>query len=247
MCISPCAARLGRHGVFLEFSKTKETHVGVLEDFNFSGVVPSVLNFSNMSTLKHELAETTLSNTTTNGLRKSSVEQELMPNVVLSLGATTEVELGSKDLRVDTDTHGGKFKRHAKERVPDKEVTVQSMSSIGAGSQPIIVVRSTAVVTEFTIGLLATNSHEEDGTMFLAHNVLALLWGGIGVLLDQLVSIAKDDVFRKARLDVVLGTDDLVRVVHGLVDVLDRRLEGFNIAVSRGNNLFPVPLVDIPV
>ena len=206
-----------------------------------------MLHFSDMSALKHELAETTLSNAATNSLGESTIEQELVPDVFLSLGATAEVKLGGQDFRVDTDTHGGKFKRHAKERVPDKEVTVQSMSSVGADSQPVIVVRGTAVVTEFTIGLLATNSHKEDGTMFLAYNVFALLGGGIGVLLDQLIRVAKDNVFREARLDVVLGTDDLVRVVHGLVDVLDRVLEGVDIAVGGGDDLFPIPLVDVPV
>lgn len=69
-CLFAC---LGRD--FLELSKTKEAHVGVLHDFNFGGVVPSVLNFSDMRTLEHELAQTTLSNTTTNCLGEGTVEQ----------------------------------------------------------------------------------------------------------------------------------------------------------------------------
>ena len=71
--VRACLLGLGRD--FLELSKTKEAHVGVLHDFNFGGVVPSVLNFSNMRTLEHELAETTLSNTTTDCLGEGTVEQ----------------------------------------------------------------------------------------------------------------------------------------------------------------------------
>ena len=238
---------LGRDALFLELSKTKETHVGVLQDLNLGGVVPSMLDFSNVSTLEHELAETALSNTTSNGLGKSAVKQHAVPDGFLAFGATAEVKLGGKNLWVDSDTHGGKLKGHAKERVPDKEVAVQSMASVGADRQPVIIVGGTTVVTEFAVGLVSTNSHEEDGAMFLADNVFALLGGGIGVLLDQFVGIAKDNILRKARLDVVLGTDDLVSVVNGLVDVLDRVLEGFDIAIRRRDDLFPVPPVDVPV
>ena len=235
------------HGIFIVLSKTQELNVVLgLHYFHLGWVVPSMLDFTNVRTLKHELTEATLSNASTNSLGESAIEQELMPNVVLALGATAEVKLGGKNLWVDSDTHGGKLKGHAKERVPDKEVAVQSMASVGADRQPVIIVGGTTVVTEFAVGLVSTNSHEEDGAMFLADNVFALLGGGIGVLLDQFVGIAKDNILRKARLDVVLGTDDLVSVVNGLVDVLDRVLEGFDIAIRRRDDLFPVPLVDVP-
>ena len=245
--VGDARVHLGRDALlFLVFAKTKETHVGALEDLDFGGVPPGVLDFTNMGALQHELAETTLADTSANGLGKSTVEQHAVPDIFLAFGASTEVKLGGEDLRVDTDTHGGELKRHLEEGVPDKQVTVQSVSAVGALGQPVIVVGSTTVVTQFTIGLLATNSHKEDSSVFLAENVFTLLGGGIRVLLDHVIRVGKDNLPRQARLDVVFGADELVGVVDSLVDVLDRALERVDIAVGRVDDLFPVPLIHVP-
>lgn len=98
-----------------ELSKAKKTNVGVLENFHFRRIVPTMLDFSNVGTVQHELAETRLANATTNGLGESAIEQHLMPDQLLALGATAQVELGFQDLGVDADTHGGKFKGHFQE------------------------------------------------------------------------------------------------------------------------------------
>lgn len=82
--------------------------------------------------------------------------------------------------------------------------------------------------------------------MLFADNIFTFLRGGIRVLLDQVIRVAEHDLLGEAGLDVVLGTDDLVSVIDGLVNVLDSRLESFDIAICWGDDLFPVPLVDVP-
>jgi len=204
-----------------------------------------MLNFSDVSTLEHELAETTLSNSPTDSLWQSSVQQHAVPDELLAFGALAQLQLLLQGLRVDTNTHRRQLEGHFQKWVPDEKITVHTKSSVGTGGDPVIIIGSTTVVTEFAVLFLSADSHEEDSTVFLADDIFTLLRGGIGVLLQHLVGRDEGDFLGEEDLHSVLFADKLVGVIDGLVDISDGCLEGVDVAILILDYLFPVPLIDI--
>jgi hypothetical protein len=239
--------KTSRHGVFIEFSETQETNIVFLKDFHLARIVPSVLDLTNMGALQHELTHATLSDTSTDGLWEFTIQKHLMPGEILSFRASAEVKLLDQDFRTDTDSHGGELERTVKQGVPDEQVPIDSSSAIGPESGPVVVVGGSAVMTKIAIFLISTDSNQEDSTVFLAKNILALLGGGIGVLLEHLVGSGKVDILGKDGRHAVLLADNYVCFVHSLVDIFDCVLQVVHIAVLGRNDLLPIPLVDIAI
>ena len=240
-------AKLLAHGgrVGIEFSKAEEIDLALLENLHLLGVVPTVLDLTNMSTAEHELASTALADTTANGLGKSSVKEHLVPDKVLAFRDLAQIELLHQNLGVDADAHGRQLEGLLEKRIPDEEVTVETVSAIGALGNPIVVVGSTSVMTELAIFLESTDADEEDGLVLLAQNVLALLGGGMRVVTDHIVGGGEVNFFRKKGLISILLADGLLGVVHGLVDALDGLLQVLDVAILGINMLLPVELIDI--
>ena len=92
--------------VILKFTKPQKTNVGILENVHFGRVVPSVLAFSNVSALQHELAQSALTDATANCLGEGTIEEHLMPNAFLAFGDAAQVQLRLQDFGVDANTHG---------------------------------------------------------------------------------------------------------------------------------------------
>ena len=231
--------------VGLEFSKAEEIDLALLEDLHFLGIVPSMLDLANMSTTQHELAGTALTDTTADGLGKSSVKKHLVPNKILALRNMAQVQLLEQYLGVNADAHRRQLERLLKDRVPHQEISIEAKSTIRALRDPIIVVRGAAVMTKLSIFLHTTDTDEENGLVLLAQNVLALLGSGMRVLLDHVIRGSEVDLLGKDRFDTKLLLHRLLGVIKGLVDALDSLLQVLDVAILGINVLLPVELINV--
>jgi len=233
------------HGIFVEFSETEEADAVFLEKLNFGGVVPSMLDFTDVSTPEHKLTEATLSDASTNRLGECSVKQHSVPDVILAFGAAAQVKLLVARIGVDSDPHRRELERRLKDWVPNKDVAVQSSAAVGTGGDPIIVIGGPSVVTELPVSLDATDAHEENGTMLPAQNVFSLFGGGVGVLLDHFIRVGKVNILREARRHPVRRADDLMGFINRLINILDCFFQVVNIPFVFRDDLLPIPLVDV--
>ena len=240
-------AKLLAHGgrVGIEFSKAEEIDLALLENLHLLGVVPTVLDLPDVGTAQHELAGTALADTTANGLGKSSIEEHLVPDKVLAFRDLAQIELLHKNLGVDADAHGRQLEGLLEKRIPDEEVTVETVSAIGAFRDPIVVVGSTSVMTELAIFLESTDADEEDCLVLLAQNILTLLGGGMRIVTDHVVRCGEVKFLGEQGFIPVLLADGLLGIVHGLVDALDGLLQVLNVAILGINVLLPIELIDV--
>ena len=110
---------------------------------------------------------------------------------------------------------------------------------------PVVVVRGASVVTELSVFPRSTDPNQKDGAVLFAENVFALLGGGMGMRLDHVVRGGKEDIFGEDGRNAKLLGNDLLGVVDSLVDLSDGVFEVVNVAIFRGDDLLPVPLVNV--
>ena len=132
-----------------------------------------------------------------------------------------------------------------KDRVPHQQISIEAETTIGAFRDPIIVIRSATIVTKLSILLHTTDTNEEDSLVLLAQNVLPLLGGGVGKLLNHVIRGSKMNLLGKDRLDTELLLHRLLGVIEGLVNSLDSLLQVLDVAILGINMLLPVELIDI--
>ena len=231
--------------VGLEFSKAEEIDLALLEDLHFLGIIPSMLDLANMSTTQHELAGTALTDTTADGLGKSSVEKHLVPNEILAFWDLAQIELLHQNLGVDADAHRRQLEGLLEKRIPDEEVAVETVSTVGTLGDPIVIVGSTAIMAELAIFLESTDANEEDGLVLLAQNVLTLFGGGVRIVTDHIVRGGEVNFFGEQGLISILLADGLLGIVHSLVDALDGLLQVLDVAIFRLEDLLPIELIDV--
>ena len=104
--------------------------------------------------------------------------------------------------------------------VPDENIAIETISAIGTFGDPIIIIGSTSVVTKSSILLHTSNTHEEDGFVLFAEDVLTLLGGGMGVFLHHRIRVGEDQFLRKDRFDSVFLANGLFSIVDSFVDGL---------------------------
>mmetsp|Transcript_20282 Transcript_20282/g.26169 ORF Transcript_20282/g.26169 Transcript_20282/m.26169 type:complete len:207 (+) Transcript_20282:674-1294(+) len=100
-------------------------------------------------------------------------------------------------------------------------------------------------MAKFTIFLPATDTHQEHSTVLFADYVFTFLRTGIGVLLHQLITGAEGDFVREESLHAILLAHKIVSVQDRFVHIIDCTLQSFNIAIFFGDDLLPIPLVNV--
>lgn len=83
--------------------------------------------------------------------------------------------------------------------------------------------------------------------MFFTDEILALLGSGVGVFFQEFIGGTKGDLLGKERLEAKLFGHLLVSVVDGLINFLDRILQGIDVAILLVDDLLPIPLIDVAV
>ena len=148
---------------------------------NLLRVVPAVLHLTDVGTSQEELTRAALADAAADGLGESAVKKHPVPNELLSLRNMTQIQLLEQYLGVDADAHRRQFKRLLKDGVPHQEISVETKAAIGTLRDPIVVIRSAAVMAELSILLHSTDTDKENGLVLLAQDVLAFLgsraWG----------------------------------------------------------------------
>mmetsp|Transcript_17 Transcript_17/g.26 ORF Transcript_17/g.26 Transcript_17/m.26 type:complete len:243 (+) Transcript_17:676-1404(+) len=119
------------------------------------------------------------------------------------------------------------------------------MSTIGPWGGPIVVIGSTSIVFQSSIGLEATDSHQEDSTMLFTKDVLTFLGGSSGVLFNHLFGGGENKFFGQDRVVTEFFADCFFCVDDRLVDILNCLLQVFNVTFGGIHDLFPIPLIDV--
>src|SRR5210317_1240250 len=92
--------------IALKLTQTQQFDSILLHNINLGRIVPSMLNFTNMTSSQQELARTTLSNPPTNSLGQCPIQEHLVPNKLFAFIHTAQIQLLQEYLGVNTDTHG---------------------------------------------------------------------------------------------------------------------------------------------
>ena len=95
------------------------------------------LYLTDVRTIQQKHAETRLTDTTTDGVRKLTLEQHLMVWKICTLLTAGLLQLRTQRSLVDTNTHGADLQCTVERRIPEQDVAVQC---------PVIIVRCTTIV-----------------------------------------------------------------------------------------------------
>ena len=93
---------------------------------------------------------------------------------------------------------------------------------------------------------LVADLHDTHGAFLAADQILALLGGLVGIHCFQLVSRDEEDVVRKDLFNVIVADRHvLLSLSEDAVDAAYDILKRVHIALISGDDLLPVPLVDV--
>ena len=115
------------------------------------------LDFTNVSLMKQYHTQTALTDTATNAQRQLVVQELLMEVKLLSILLALQLKLTQQTLLVNTDTHRTELETATQNRIPDKDITIQSHLAVLSHGAPVIIVRSSAIMF-LAIAQLAANA-----------------------------------------------------------------------------------------
>ena len=190
-----------------------------------------------MGAAHHQHAKTALADAAADGQGQLVVEELFVEGQLPAVIAAGDLQLVVQGSSVHTDAHGGDLQSAAQHIIPEEDVAVEL---------PVIIVGGAAVV-----GLagaeLAADLHDAGGAVLLDEGLLTLgASGQVGVHILQ--CLGGDEGHFPAQVGVKLGIADLqpvVGVADGTDDGTDDELQVLGIAVVTGDDLLPVPLVDV--
>ncbi len=189
-----------------------------------------------MRAAEHQHTQARLADAAANRQRQLAVEQRLVEGQLAAILAAGFLELARKALCVDADAHGADFKGAIKHFVIEKNVAVQL---------PVVIVGRAAVVL-FAGAERFADLHDERGAVLAGDFVFALRRGQVGVHILQLLAGDEKHAARKLCADFgKLPFEGVARHADRIDDARDRLLEVIDIPVGGGDDLLPVPLVDI--
>ena len=202
-------------------------------------------NFADMGTAEEEHAETGLADTATHGLGQFAGQELAVEVEFEAFLQLADLELLTEHFGVDADAHGGDFEGSFEDGVPDEDIAVESTSAGRVGCRPVVVVGSPAVV-DCSVGQLAADAGDEDSLVFGADEVLTLLHVDIGPTLLEFFGCDEEDVLWQDGADMgVDGGDVELGSADAIVDRADDVVQGFQVSLVGGDDLLPVPLVDV--
>mmetsp|Transcript_21606 Transcript_21606/g.37113 ORF Transcript_21606/g.37113 Transcript_21606/m.37113 type:complete len:237 (-) Transcript_21606:602-1312(-) len=196
------------------FSVTKDVDVGASLQFSRQagqldslggtrcddlGRPPPMLHFPHVDGAEHEHAQPRLADATANALGHPAAEQLGVPREPLPLGRVRQNELLAHCVGVHSNAHARQLKRSLEHRMPHENVTIQTCAAVWARGDPVVVVWSSAVVAKFSVGQIATDSHEENSSVLLAEKGFSAFWGLVRHFCDGLVGRVKCNFLRKYR------------------------------------------------
>ena len=198
-----------------------------------------------MGCSEHVHAQTGLTDAAAEGLREFASQQGFVERELSAFHAPADFQLTQQGFGVNANAHRGQFVGGFQNRVPDDDVAVESDSAVGTRGRPVVVVRSAAVVNR-AVRQSAADADDENRPVFLAVFRLTLFGRQGRILFVHLFGCNKRNLFRqKRRNNRELGADRLFACDDAGVNLLDGRLEGFDVAFFRKDDLAPVPLVNV--
>ena len=164
---------------------------------------------------------------------------------LLSIFLAFQLQLAKQALLVNTDTHRAQLEASAQHRIPDQDITIQSLLAILGYGTPVVIVRSTAIML-LSIAQLSADTLYKYGAIFLADSILALLRSLVRIHIEQILRMDKMNLLWQERLQlwIVLASQEL-GAEDGCIDAANHIFEECDGAITLRNHSLPVPLVHI--
>lgn len=137
-----------------------------------------------MRLVEQHHTETALTDTTTDTQWQLVVQELLVEIELLSIFLAFQLQLAKQALLVNTDTHRAQLEASAQNRIPDQDITIQSLLAILGYGAPVVIVRSTSIML-LSIAQLSADTLYKYGTIFLADSILALLRSLVRIHVEQ--------------------------------------------------------------
>ena len=190
-----------------------------------------------MGAAHHQHGQTALADTAADGQGQLVIQQHLVEGQRPPVVAVGEGQLAVEGFRVHTDAHGGDLQRPVQRFIPEENVAVQI---------PVVIVGGAAVVG--LAGAEKSADLHDAGSLMLPDKGVFPLGTGFqtGIHVFQLLRGDEGDL--PAQLGAQLGEADVqavVGVADGTHDGADDELQEVQIPVFPGNDLLPVPLIDV--
>ena len=198
-----------------------------------------------MRLVEQHHTETALTDTTTDTQWQLVVQELLVEIEFLSIFLAFQLQLAKQALLVNTDTHGTQLEASAQYRIPDQDITIQSLLAILGYGAPVVIVRSTSIML-LSIAQLSADTLDKHGTVFLADSILTLLRSFVRIHIKQILRMDKMNLLWQERLQlwIVLASQEL-GAEDGCIDAANHIFKECDGAVFLGNHSLPVPLVHI--
>ena len=163
-----------------------------------------------MRLVEQHHAETALTDTTTDTQWQLVVQELLVEIELLSIFLAFQLQLAKQALLVNTDTHRAQLEASAQHRIPDQDITIQSLLAILGYGTPVVIVRSTAIML-LSIAQLSADTLYKYGAIFLADSILALLRSLVRIHIEQILRMDKMNLLWQERLQlwIVLASQEL--------------------------------------
>ena len=163
-----------------------------------------------MRLVEQHHTETALTDTTTDTQWQLVVQELLVEIELLSIFLAFQLQLAKQALLVNTDTHRAQLEASAQHRIPDQDITIQSLLAILGYGTPVVIVRSTAIML-LSIAQLSADTLYKYGTIFLADSILALLRSLVRIHIEQILRMDKMNLLWQERLQlwIVLASQEL--------------------------------------
>ena len=153
-----------------------------------------------------------------------------------TLFASGDRKLLFQGLLVNTDTHRTDFKSDIQHRIVDDDIAVQL---------PVVIVRRAAVVG-FAGGQCSAYLLKENGTVLLGEFPLALVRTELRIGVLKFLCAHKGDLIRQEWLDIIVALCHMTfGLFERLIDLAHMITQSLCISLLLGDDLLPVPLVDI--
>ena len=184
----------------------------------------------------HQHAQAGLADAAADREGEFSFEQHLVEGEGAAVVTARDRELSVEGGAVHADAHRRDFECTAERLVPEEEVAVEL---------PVVVVGRAAAV-RFARLQRPADLRDEGGRVLSDEGGLALFGGKLGPAVLELLRRDEGDLARKGDGDLrEFALERFAHVAHGVHDGAHRRIQKVGAAVLAGDDLLPIPLVDV--
>ena len=194
------------------------------------------LHLADVRAADHQHTQAGLSDAAADREREFSFEQHLVEGEGAAVVTARDGKLSVEGGAVHADAHRRDFECTAERFMPEEEVAVEL---------PVVVVGRAAAV-RFARLQRPADLRDEGGRVLSDEGGLALFGGKLGPAVLELLRRDEGDLARKGDGDLrEFALERFAHVAHGVHDGAHRRIQKVGAAVLAGDDLLPIPLVDV--